>query len=112
MVYVKKNTLIKNCGLLLPHFYGLPLDLCGKHITALFAKHAAIFANAIFANAPQLAKRTHFHGKSDAILGLRHFTRQRTFRNSVKVRRTQRDKRGARYAALISVAVARFLHSF
>ena len=62
-VYVKKNaTLIKNvCQFLIrnaPHFYGLPLDLCGKRIVALFAKRAAIFANA-----------PHFHGKSAAILG-------------------------------------------
>ena len=30
----------------------------------------------------------------------------------MKVRHTQRDKRGARYAVLISAAAARLLHSF
>ena len=30
-----------------PHFYGFPLDLCRKHIAALFAKCVAIFANAL-----------------------------------------------------------------
>ena len=69
MVRVKKNATI--CKILrhiltrnVPHFYGLPLDLCGKcgiryFIAALFAKRTAI---------------RHFHGKSVAILGLRHFT--------------------------------------
>ena len=28
-----------------PHVYGLPLDLCGKRIAALFAKCTANFAN-------------------------------------------------------------------
>ena len=28
-----------------PHFYGLPLGLCGKRIAVLFAKRSAIFAN-------------------------------------------------------------------
>ena len=37
------------------------------------------------------------------------FTRRHTFRDSVKVRCTQRDKHGARYAALISAAVAHLL---
>ena len=43
-----------------PHFYGLPLDLCGKRIAALFAKRTTIFANA-----PQFGK-THrvFMGKA------------------------------------------------
>ena len=44
------------------------------------------------------------------ILGLRRFTRRRTYRDSVKVLRTQRDKHGAQYAALISAAPARLLH--
>ena len=39
-------------------------------------------------------------------------TRRCTFRDSVKVRRTQRDKHGARYAALISATAGRLLHSF
>ena len=34
------RSLIRNAS----HFYGLPLDLCGKRIAALFAKRAAIFA--------------------------------------------------------------------
>ena len=81
------------------HFNGFPLDLCRKCIAALFrdfCQRAIIFANAL-----------HFHGKSTAIQGLRHFTRRHTFRDSVKVRHTQRDKHVARYAALISAAAAR-----
>ena len=27
----------------MPHFYGLPVDLCGKRIAALLAKRAAFF---------------------------------------------------------------------
>ena len=42
----------------MPHFYGLPLDLCGKRIAVLFAKCTAIFGNA-----------SNFHRKSAAILG-------------------------------------------
>ena len=52
LVYVKKNVilltkfvhrcLIRNA----PHFYDLPLDLCGKRIAALFAKLGTSFANA------------------------------------------------------------------
>ena len=56
---------------------------------------------------------SHFHGKRGvAVLELRRFTRRRTFRDSVKVRRTLRDKRGTRYATLISAAMAHLLHSF
>ena len=50
--------------------------------------------------------------KSATILGLQRLTRRHTFRNSVKVWRIQRDKCGARYAALISADAARLLHSF
>ena len=107
MVFVKKNaTLMKNdCAhrVLIrngPHVYGLPLGLCGKLIAVLFVKYAKIFANA-----------PHFHRKSAAIQGLWRFTRRRSFRDSVKVRRTQRDKRGAWYALLISAAVARLFCS-
>ena len=41
------NKKIVRCFLIrnVPHCYGLPLDLCGKHIATLFAKHATIFAN-------------------------------------------------------------------
>ena len=53
MVYVhpKERNTNKNfvlCFLIrnVPHFYGLPLDLCGRHIAVIFAKRAAIFANA------------------------------------------------------------------
>ena len=47
-----------------PHFYGLPLDFCRKHIAALFAKRAAILANA-----PQFGKNTlRFHGKTPQFL--------------------------------------------
>ena len=45
----------------------------------------------------------HIHGKSAAILELWCF---------LELQRTQRDKRGARYAVLISAAAARLLHSF
>ena len=51
----------------------------------------------------------HFHGK---IQGLRRFTRRRTFKNSVKVWHTQRNKRRVLYATLISAAATRLLHSF
>ena len=64
-------------------------------IAALFAKHTAIRQNA-----------PHSHGKSAAILGLRRFIKQRTFRN--KVWRTQRDKRGELYAVLISAAAPQY----
>ena len=106
--YTSKKNLIKiDCAVFLirnvPHIYGLPLDLCGKRIAALFAKRTAIFAN-----------RPCFHGKSAAIQGqgLRRFTRRRTFRDSVRVQHTQRDKRSARYAMLISATLACLLHSF
>ena len=79
-----RRILIRN----VPHFYDLSLDLCWKRIAALFD------------NVPRFGD-TH-----------RVFTgRVHTFRYSVKVRRIQRDERGARYAALISVAAARLLHS-
>ena len=43
----------------MPHFYGLLLDLCGKHIATFFAKRAAIFANE-----PQFGETRHiFTGK-------------------------------------------------
>ena len=93
-----RHFLIRN----VPHFYGLPLDLCGNRIAALFAKRAAIFANALQFGETCCV----FTGKADG------FTRWRTFRNSVKVRHTQRDKRSAWYAALISAAAACLLHSF
>ena len=108
-VYIKKNaTLIKNFvhHFLIRnalHFYGLPLDLCGKRIAALFSKHAAIFAHALqFGETCCI-----FTGKAP-----QSFTRRRTFRDNVKVRHTQRDKRSARYATLISAAAACLLHSF
>ena len=82
----------------MPHFYGLPLDLCGKCIAALFAKRATIFANA-----------PHFHGKSAAIHALYKTVHFQGYRESAA---TQRDKRGARYTALISASAARLLHSF
>ena len=65
------------------------------------------------------AKHTAFSGrkchnpwKSTVIQGFWCFTRRRTFRNSVKVQRTQRDKRGTRYTTLISAAATRLLHYF
>ena len=66
----KKNvTLIKNwCAAIrnAPHFYGLPLDLCGKRIVALFAtKHAAIFANV-----PQLSEFPREKRRNPRILAL------------------------------------------
>ena len=64
-------------------------------------------------NAPRfLPTHRNFHGKNAATLGLQCFTRRHTFRNSVKVQHTQRDKRGSRYAALISAAAAHLLHYF
>ena len=65
-------------------------------------------------NMPQFGKTRHiFTGKAPQCkdCGLRCFTRRRTFRNSVTVRRTRRDKCGARYATLISTAVACLLHT-
>ena len=103
--YVKKNaTLIKNlCHFLIrnvPHFM-VCLWICAGSVLPRFLPNAPIFAKrtAIWRNA------LHFHG-------LWRFTRRCTFRNSVKVRHTQRDKRGTRYTALISVAAARLLPSF
>ena len=85
------------------HFYGLPLDLCGKRIAALFAKRAAIFyqRSAIWRNAPL------FHGESAAWIAalykMAHFQ---------ELQHTQRNRHNTRYAAIISAAAARFLHSF
>ena len=66
-----------------PHFYGLPLDFCRKHIAALFAKRAAILANA-----PQFGKNTAFSRGNAAILGkvpesldCGTFPRRHTFKN-------------------------------
>ena len=81
------------------HFYGFPLDLCGKRIAALFGKRAVIFANA-----PQFEMRHIFTGKAlqslncdalqdGALLGIA-------------------SKHGARYAVLISAAAARLFILF
>ena len=67
------------------HFYGFPLDLCRKCITNC-GEMRRIFTG----KAPQLYKTPHFQ----------------------ELRCTQRDKRGVRYAALISAAAAHLLDSF
>ena len=66
----------------------------------------------IFPNALEFAETCRNPWKSTAIQGQWCFTRRRTFRNSVKVRCTQRDKRGARYTALISAAAAHLIALF
>ena len=64
-------------------------------------------------NAPQFGEtRRIFTRKAPQSKDLRCFTRWRTFRNSVKVRCTQRDKHCARYATLITAALARLLYLF
>ena len=75
-VYVKKNTiLIKiDCAAFLIqnalHFYGLPLDFCGKRIAVLFAERTAIFANV-----PQFGKTCRvFMGKTPQSLEKRRKT--------------------------------------
>ena len=55
-------------------FYGLPLDLCGKRIAALFAKRAAIFLQ--FGEMRRI-----FTEKAQQSLGLRRFSTRHTFRN-------------------------------
>ena len=68
-------------------------------IEALFAKRAAIFA-----------KRAAFSREKQR--NPWSFTRWCTFKYSIKVWHTQKDKRGTRYAALISAAAVRLLHYF
>ena len=118
------------------HFYGLPLWVCAGVYRSAFAKHATIFANTpqsgemrhvftgkapqslekhpnpwksttILGKAPQSLEKCHNPWKSTVILGkvpqslvlykMAHFE---------ELRRTQRDKRGARYTVLISAAAA------
>ena len=72
----------------MPHFYGLPLDLCGKHIVVLLIKHATLFGQ-MHRNSENVL---HFHGKKAAILELWHLIRRFTFRSYITVQRTWRDK--------------------
>ena len=104
LLYVKKNaTLIKNdcavfgkkCAALLWFASGFVREVYRGAFCQMrcdFCQHTAIQRNAAL-----------FHGKSAAILELWCF---------LELQRTQRDKRGARYAVLISAAAARLLHSF
>ena len=87
----------KKCATILWSASGFAREVyCGT-----FAKRAAVRRNA-----------ERFSRESAAILALQRFTKRRTFRHSVKVWHTQRDKRDARYAPLISAAAARLLRSF
>ena len=110
-VYVKKNaTLIKNdCAAFLYEtscIFMVFLWICAVSVLQRFLPtcHDYCQRATIRRNAPR------FHGKSE--LGLRRFTRRRTLRDSMRVRRTQRDKHGTRYAVLISAVAASLLHSF
>ena len=87
-----------------------------KHLCAAFSGPAALL-RWLWLRLPHvlrcdLVKRVAFSQESPAILGLLHFTRRHIFRDNVKVRYTQRDKRGTRYTALISAATEHLLHSF
>ena len=87
------------------YFYGLPLDLCGKRIALFFLPNAPRF----LPMRHNSAKRTTFSREKPrnpwitALYKTAHFQ---------ELRRTQRDKRGARYAALISAAAACLLNCF
>ena len=106
MVYVKKNaTLKKNCA---PPFdkkcatlLWFASEFVREAYCDAFNKRATIFVEhaTIRRNEPQSLNPD------------KHFTRRHSFRNSVKVRRTQRDKRSAWYTALISATAACLLHS-
>ena len=77
-----------------------PLDLCGMHIVALLP------------NAPRFGERASFSREKCRNPWIAALYKTAHFQGSREVRCTQRDKRGARYAALISAAAARLLHSF
>ena len=78
----------------MPHFYGFPLDLCGKPIAALFASTSQF-------GKMHLEKRRNVW--IAALYKTAHFR---------ELWRKQTDKCVARYAVLISATAERLLHSF
>ena len=98
------HVLIRNA----PHFYGLPLDLCGRRRIQYYGAFCQT-CHDFCQTRRNLAKHATFSWekcRNPSIVALYKMT------HFQEVRRTRKDKRGARYAMLISAAAARFVAFF
>ena len=82
-----------------PHFYGLPLDLCGKRTMVFFVECAVLFDRM----SHNSADVTHFYGKSATILGLRCSTRRHIFKKYGACRGISRCMNNHTYRALFKI---------